>query len=454
MQQLISSLASQHHKSDYNRSKYGLNGSPARYIPMSIHMPQQFYQLRAKQLNSACERQWWLSFTQPTQSHSIQDEIKAAMAEPLPAPALHPHPLKTSLTHPINVSFIIPQELVSLISSHALVTTYQYSPTRLDIPPPFALERLLDIRDIRIQQHAQKLGLCSIPQPLSSSHFLTRSNITNALQSAISSAIDPFIDAIKTPLPQPCERVLTTPLDSNLSLSLTMTTSLPNQPFQHVPARFSDSSITSEPPPFTLGNLLLSSCPGKKVRLTGPVKGRPGVCRDLELDLQRMRELGVRCIVCCLDDDELEFLGAPWSEYERYASKLGIDVLRLPIPEGLPPLSPSQLDAHIVDLINRYTLRGVPILVHCRGGVGRAGVVASCWMIRLGVCGWLENSSISTEEIVAAPRKDTVAYVQKVINLVRRRRSMKAIETYEQVLFLVDYVEYLRLNELRGQAEL
>ena len=30
----------------------------------------------------------------------------------------------------------------------------------------------------------------------------------------------------------------------------------------------------------------------------------------------------------CLDDSELEYLGAPWSEYEQCTSRTGLDVLR------------------------------------------------------------------------------------------------------------------------------
>ena len=41
-------------------------------------------------------------------------------------------------------------------------------------------------------------------------------------------------------------------------------------------------------------------------------------------------------------------------------------------------------------------------------------------------------------------RRDTLEQVEKVIGVVRRRRSLKAIETYEQVKFLVGYVDYLR----------
>lgn len=58
--------------------------------------------------------------------------------------------------------------------------------------------------------------------------------------------------------------------------------------------------ITAIPQPTTnlpIGNLLLSSCPGKKVRLDGPVRGRAAICRDLKLDLGRIKEMGVGCIV-------------------------------------------------------------------------------------------------------------------------------------------------------------
>ncbi|KAJ6593710.1 protein-tyrosine phosphatase-like protein, partial [Mycena capillaripes] len=204
----------------------------------------------------------------------------------------------------------------------------------------------------------------------------------------------------------------------------------------------------SAPPPpqptFTIGNIFLSSCPGKKVRLQGPVKGRSGVCRDLHADMRRMKDLGVGCIICCLDDAELEFLGAPWHLYERAAKAVGISVLRIPTPEGLAPPSPASLDAHLTRIIDTYTLRGVPILVHCRGGVGRAGVVACCWMLKLGLCGWPRDDAPKAPLLAGGVRLDTVELVERVIGIARRRRSIKAVETYEQVQFLVDFVEYLR----------
>lgn len=47
----------------------------------------------------------------------------------------------------------------------------------------------------------------------------------------------------------------------------------------------------------TLGNLLLSSCPGKRLRMEGPSKGRGPVCRDISTDLKRIKGEGVGCLV-------------------------------------------------------------------------------------------------------------------------------------------------------------
>lgn len=218
-----------------------------------------------------------------------------------------------------------------------------------------------------------------------------------------------------------------------------------------------------------LGNLLLSSCPGKKVRLTGPVKGRGAICRSLPQDLGRIRSLGVGLIINCLDDVELEFLGAPWPLYLETARSVGLDVLRIPTPEGLAPLDIQRLDHQLDWVIRQYTLKGVNVLVHCRGGVGRAGLVACCWMMKMGLCGPVDENFaalISAGESASASvlgealppvsvswptlvhhglvRKETFQFIQKVVTTIRRRRSVKAIETYEQARFLVDFAEHVR----------
>lgn len=136
------------------------------------------------------------------------------------------------------------------------------------------------------------------------------------------------------------------------------------------------------------------------------------------------------------------------------------NLLRLPTPEGLAPLDPQTLDSHLTRLIGTYTLKGQNVLVHCRGGVGRAGLIACCWIIKLGLCGWVEtehchyspvapSGTPSSGKAIAGDdegivRRDTLQLVERTLSVVRKQRSPKAVETFEQVKFLVDFVDYLR----------
>lgn len=60
---------------------------------------------------------------------------------------------------------------------------------------------------------------------------------------------------------------------------------------------FINSNAILQPVKKIRGNLCLSSCPGKKVRLSGPVRGRATIDRDLDLDFERMRMFGITTLV-------------------------------------------------------------------------------------------------------------------------------------------------------------
>ncbi|RDB24873.1 hypothetical protein Hypma_008087 [Hypsizygus marmoreus] len=546
----LAPLASQHHTSEYNRLKFGPQGCPIRYLPLSVQLPQFFHELRQRQIQYSQERSWW-HCDRPTASPPspvilgsrgaqdsdailLQEEINAAITTPLSQAQanffMHPS-IKTSSTHPINISSIVPPELIALISSHLLFASSSGSrspPTVFEVPASFTLDRLTSHRQSRVQIYSSPVP--PSPTQVVIKHLHTRTTVSEALQAAINGRMTaeevhtaPGPEKHDPPpgLPRPTsmqtlpsEKLPVTLHSNTSSISLSLSLTIAEASSSSSPrsthfvskssashsynrketlspsrtrtrrdddnsqefSRYFPRSPSPQSPSLTIGNLFLSSCPGKKVRLQGPVKGRTGVCRDLDTDLKRIKELGVGCIICCLDDGELEFLGAPWSEYENSAKSNGIDVLRIPTPEGLAPLAPTFLDAHLTKVINTYTLRGIPVLVHCRGGVGRAGVIACCWLIRLGLCGWVEPGDIASHSLhspapslaqcndfggrhsgpvapalpaiisqsnMTATRKDTIQFVEKIIAVVRRRRSMKAVETYEQVRFLVDFVEYL-----------
>ncbi len=67
-------------------------------------------------------------------------------------------------------------------------------------------------------------------------------------------------------------------------------------------------------------------------------------------------------------------------------------------------------------------------------------------MLKLGLCGWASASDCTGPVDEGQVRRDTLEQVERAIGIIRRRRSLKAIETYEQVKFLVGYVDYLRGN--------
>lgn len=107
--------------------------------------------------------------------------------------------------------------------------------------------------------------------------------------------------------------------------------------------------------------------------------------------------------------------------------------------EGFAPPSPEVLDAHLSTLITRYTLQGKNCLVHCRGGVGRAGLFACSWMIKLGLLG----NIISIQDPNNRTLDNEMKIVEKVIQVIRKRRSAKAIETPQQVQFILQYIHWL-----------
>ncbi|KAK7692821.1 hypothetical protein QCA50_004456 [Cerrena zonata] len=479
----LSPLASLHHRSYYSRLRFGPEGCSMTYVPLSIHMPERVKELQAIQTEQATQQAWWRSKcssisldgsrsrpsssrSNPLLSHTsshdnLQEELLDAMQSPLAldptAPSTIPphtpvpaHAWKTSDSHPINISMLIPPELLQIISTH-LTPKEGFRPTMFDVPPSHRLYHLLD-------RYREGFNSSNTPQTAANVRAITLAT-TNQRNSSTRS------DIVSVLWKQTFSKRKS---KAEFSSKVTYTTdptitdkrsSFDIKPIRRrlSPSKRDTSAPVKTPKPITIGNLFMSSCPGKKVRLDGPVNGRSAVRRDLAQDLMRMWQAGVRCIVCCLDDEELEYLGAPWPEYCRIADEIGIDLIfpgfvhRLPIPEGLAPLDPSILDNHLTRLINTYTLNGHHTLVHCRGGVGRAGLVACSWMLKLGLCGWVNNEPTLNCEIEGSGlRRDTLLLVERALWIVRKRRSPKAIETYEQVKFLVDYVDFLRQDQDMG----
>lgn len=152
--------------------------------------------------------------------------------------------------------------------------------------------------------------------------------------------------------------------------------------------------------------------------------------------------------------------------------------LSLPMPDGFTPVSLSLFDAQINLIATKYSLHGTDVLVHCRGqfplvtrssprtnhpitgGVGRAGLTACAWAIKMGFVpphpslAIVEQAALrqGPEIPVELEHQIVMSIVERVIAMIRSRRGLKAIESFEQVQFLASYVRWLRTAAPRAFA--
>jgi protein-tyrosine phosphatase len=134
--------------------------------------------------------------------------------------------------------------------------------------------------------------------------------------------------------------------------------------------------------------------------------------RDLDLDLHSIRDWGAQYLISLLEPWEFEELKI--QELPQRAQDMGLVWHGLPITDGAAPDERFTNPWKTVgpELVKEL-MAGSRIVVHCKGGLGRAGTVASILL--------LESATASSFE--------------DAINMVRAVRP-GAIETIEQVKFL------------------
>ena len=124
------------------------------------------------------------------------------------------------------------------------------------------------------------------------------------------------------------------------------------------------------------GRLGLTLCPGKK----DPVLGWD---RDLGEDLARIQAWGASTVVTLLEDHEfrllrIESLGAD-------IARLGMAWLHLPIRDVEVPDGRFERAWETEGpVLHRRLDAGERVLIHCRGGLGRTGLVAALLLVERG----------------------------------------------------------------------
>ena len=171
-------------------------------------------------------------------------------------------------------------------------------------------------------------------------------------------------------------------------------------------ARTSASSplrIAAVTPADGYGRIGITLCPGKSdpAGMSGPW------ARDLDADLDAIERWGATAVLSLITDTEFDTLcvrGLPGAVRDRH-----MEWLHAPIPDGWPPGGDFEDAWAVVGEAMRDRLRlGFDVLIHCRGGLGRAGTIAARLLVELG----------------ASP--------DEAIRRVRAARSPYAIETAAQ----------------------
>ncbi|CCO29024.1 hypothetical protein BN14_03026 [Rhizoctonia solani AG-1 IB] len=258
---------------------------------------------------------------------------------------------KTSESHPINISQVIPPDHIGAISAQL---TPQFRPqgqsvspqgTYFRINPTYRLDRVIYVLTARAFEARAAMAKYS-PVPVrvrfaegggtGPAVFMgpgvrSEPNINKSLglapptpnENMLGLGLEPQGSESSSPASASAPSLVPPTDDSRPRNKPTTPIMLPTLPLPLPPPSATlpsppDSNAISTRGRPILGNLYLSSCPGKKVRLNGPAstKGRGAICRDLKADLDRIKQTGVFLVICCLDDDELEFLGASWDEYQ------------------------------------------------------------------------------------------------------------------------------------------
>ena len=129
-----------------------------------------------------------------------------------------------------------------------------------------------------------------------------------------------------------------------------------------------------------LGRVGVTFCPGKydPYGMTGPWN------RDLARDLDMIRNWGAAAVVTLLEPEELTLLRV--ERLGEEVSRRNMLWFHLPIVDAKIPDEDFERQWDVAGEELRSILRsGSDVVVHCRGGLGRAGTISARLLIELGI---------------------------------------------------------------------
>lgn len=128
------------------------------------------------------------------------------------------------------------------------------------------------------------------------------------------------------------------------------------------------------------GTIGMTICPGKK----RPASMSGDWDRDLNMDLQIVKDWGADIVITLLED--FEFKEVAVESLGEQVQALGMQWVHLPIPDKCAPGTEFLHGWHTRGAaVHACLAQGGKVLIHCMGGIGRTGTVAAQILMERGM---------------------------------------------------------------------
>lgn len=131
--------------------------------------------------------------------------------------------------------------------------------------------------------------------------------------------------------------------------------------------------------PQARGIIGMTICPGKR----GSSQYGPEWARDLDTDLRVIAAWGTKHLITAMETNEMDQLGV--RDMGETARRFGLHWTQVPITDGdVPDHRFDTIWPNLVKSVTRDLLLGNRTVIHCRGGLGRTGLLSCLVLIELG----------------------------------------------------------------------
>jgi protein-tyrosine phosphatase len=117
-------------------------------------------------------------------------------------------------------------------------------------------------------------------------------------------------------------------------------------------------------------------------------------------EIASWRRAGIDAVLSLLTPEEESELDLKTERQDARAQ--GLEFISFPIPDREVPASEAEM-ASTLERLNRDLSSGQNIVIHCRQGIGRTGLVAACLLVSKGLAPEAAVRKLSTARGVAVP---------------------------------------------------